>query len=113
MTSDQERPQQVLAALADPMRLQLLRMVAARGAATATALANDLPVSRQAVVKHLGVLDAAGLVRRTRVGREIRYSVEPRRLDATARWMAGMAETWDRRLKAIKDAAEKKGGAPE
>lgn len=107
MTSEQERSQQVLAALADPVRLQLLRMMAARGAATATDLASDLPISRQAVVKHLGVLDAAGLVQHTRVGREVRYSVQPGQLNDTARWMAGMAEMWDRRLKAIKDVAEK------
>ncbi|MGE5589540.1 MAG: ArsR/SmtB family transcription factor [Bacillota bacterium] len=108
MTSQQERSQQVLAALADPVRLQLLRMIAARGASTATDLAGDLPISRQAVVKHLGVLDAAGLVQHSRVGREVRYSVQPGQLSDTARWMAGMAEMWDRKLKAIKDAAEKR-----
>lgn len=96
----------VLAALADPTRRQLLDVLAARGEATATTLAERLPVSRQAVVKHLAVLDAAGLVAATRVGREVRYAVRSAALDGTARWMAATAADWDRRLAAIKRAAE-------
>ncbi|MPY35488.1 winged helix-turn-helix transcriptional regulator [Streptomyces adustus] len=96
----------VLAALADPTRRRLLELLAARGQASATSLAEHLPVSRQAVVKHLAVLDAAGLVRGGRAGREVRYAVRPDALDATARWMASLAADWDRRLAAIKDAAE-------
>src|SRR5205807_351806 len=63
----------VLVALADPTRRQLLDLLAAYGEATATTLAERLPVSRQAIVKHLAVLDAAGLVTGGRVGREVRY----------------------------------------
>jgi len=96
----------VLAALADPTRRQLLDLLAARGEATATTLAERLPVSRQAVVKHLGVLDAAGLVSGRRVGREVRFAVRPAALDATARWMAALAVEWDRRLANIKRVAE-------
>ncbi|MFD3502310.1 ArsR/SmtB family transcription factor [Streptomyces sp. NPDC058676] len=96
----------VLAALADPTRRQLLDLLAARGEATATTLAEPLPVSRQAVVKHLAVLDAAGLVSGSRVGREVRYAVRPAALDATARWMASLAADWDRRLANIKRVAE-------
>lgn len=96
----------VLAALADPTRRRLLEVLAARGAATATTLAGDLPVSRQAVVKHLAVLDAAGLVSGGRVGREVRYTVRPAALDATARWMASLAADWDRRLAHVKRIAE-------
>lgn len=96
----------VLAALADPMRRRLLDLLAAQGEATATTLAERLPVSRQAVVKHLGVLDAAGLVSGGRVGREVRYTVRPAALDATARWMAALADDWDRRLATIKRVAE-------
>ena len=96
----------VLAALADPTRRELLDLLAARGEATATTLAERLPVSRQAVVKHLAVLDAAGLVSGSRVGREVRYSVRPAALDATARWMAALAGDWDRRLATIKRVAE-------
>ncbi|MGC0420984.1 ArsR/SmtB family transcription factor [Embleya sp. AB8] len=96
----------VLVALADPTRRQLLDLLAAQGSATATTLAERLPVSRQAVVKHLAVLDAAGLVTGGRVGREVRYAVRPAALDATARWMAGLAAEWDRRLATIKRIAE-------
>lgn len=96
----------VLGALADPTRRRLLDLLAARGEATATSLAGQLPVSRQAVVKHLAVLDAAGLVSGGRVGREVRYSVRPAALNATARWMAGLAADWDRRLANIKRVAE-------
>jgi DNA-binding transcriptional ArsR family regulator len=96
----------VLVALADPTRRQLLELLAAQGEATATTLAERLPVSRQAVVKHLAVLDAAGLVSGSRVGREVRYAVRPAALDATARWMTGLAADWDRRLANIKRVAE-------
>jgi DNA-binding transcriptional ArsR family regulator len=96
----------VLAALADPTRRQLLDLLASQGAGTATTLAERLPVSRQAVVKHLAVLDAAGLVSGNRVGREMRYAVRPAALDATARWMTALAADWDRRLANIKRVAE-------
>lgn len=96
----------VLGALADPMRRRLLDLLAAQGEVTATTLAAGLPVSRQAVVKHLAVLDAAGLVTSHRVGREVRYAVRPAALDATARWMAALASDWDRRLARIKRIAE-------
>lgn len=96
----------VLVALADPTRRRLLDLLAAQRGATATTLADGLPVSRQAVVKHLAVLDAAGLVSGSRVGREVRYTVRPAALDATARWMATLATDWDRRLATIKRVAE-------
>ncbi|MFD8523943.1 ArsR/SmtB family transcription factor [Streptomyces capillispiralis] len=96
----------VLAALADPTRRQVLDVLATQGEATATRLAERLPVSRQAVVKHLAVLDAAGLVSGSRVGREVRYAVRPVALDATARWMGALAADWDRRLARIKHIAE-------
>ena len=101
-----EEVRSVLVALADPTRRQLLDLLAAQGAATATTLAGRLPVSRQAIVKHLAVLDAAGLVVGSRVGREVRYSLRPAGLDATTRWMSSLAADWDRRLAAIKRAAE-------
>jgi DNA-binding transcriptional ArsR family regulator len=96
----------VLTALADPTRRQLLDLLAARGPASATTLADGLPVSRQAVVKHLAVLDAAGLVDGSKVGREVRYAVRSQALDTTARWLATLAADWDRRLTKIKHAAE-------
>jgi DNA-binding transcriptional ArsR family regulator len=96
----------VFIALADPTRRQVLDLLAAHGQATATALAERLPVSRQAVVKHLAVLDAAGLVTGGRTGREVRYSVRPEALVATARWMSALAADWDRRLATLKRVAE-------
>jgi DNA-binding transcriptional ArsR family regulator len=96
----------VLVALADPTRRRLLDLLAAQGEVTATVLAERLPISRQAVVKHLAVLDAAGLVSGNRVGREVRYAVRPEALDETARWMASVAAEWDRRLANIKRIAE-------
>jgi DNA-binding transcriptional ArsR family regulator len=97
---------EVFAALADPTRWRVLTLLAERGEGTATTLAGELPVSRPAVIKHLAVLDRAGLVEARRKGREVRYTVRPERLDATARRLAGLAAEWDRRLAAIKRMAE-------
>ena len=96
----------VFAALADPTRWRVLTLLAEQGEATATSLAGGLPVSRVAVVKHLAVLDRAGLVEGRREGREVRYTVRTEPLSETARWMAGLALQWDTRLAAIKRIAE-------
>ena len=96
----------LFAALADPTRWRLLGTLAEQGEGTATTLAAQLPVSRPAVIKHLGVLDRAGLVSRQRAGREVRYRVEPARLEATARQIAAVASAWDRRLSTLKALAE-------
>jgi DNA-binding transcriptional ArsR family regulator len=97
---------EVMAALADPTRWRVLNLLAERGAGTATTLAGELPVSRVAVVKHLAILDRAGLVESARRGREVRYRVRPERLEEAARWMAALASQWDARLDAIKRLAE-------
>jgi DNA-binding transcriptional ArsR family regulator len=97
---------EIFAALADPTRWRVLTLLAERGEATATTLAGDLPVSRVAVIKHLAVLDRAGLVENHRHGREVRYAVRPERLSATARQLDAIAGEWDRRLAAIKRLAE-------
>ena len=96
----------VFAALADPTRRTIMREVSERGSATATELAPPLGVTRQAVAKHLAVLQDAGLVAAHRHGREVRYAVRPEPLDATARWLAHLAGEWDARLAAIKRIAE-------
>jgi DNA-binding transcriptional ArsR family regulator len=96
----------VLTALADPTRRQLLDRLSVAGRTTATALAEGLPISRQAVVQHLAVLDAVGLVSGQRDGRERRFQVRSERLTETARWMDGLAAQWDSRLAAIKRIAE-------
>jgi DNA-binding transcriptional ArsR family regulator len=100
------QPGEVLAALADPTRRQVLDALAARGTATATVLAEQLPVTGQAVVKHLGVLSRAGLVAGQRVGREVRYAARPEGLAAMGRWMTELAAEWDQRLRDIKRIAE-------
>jgi DNA-binding transcriptional ArsR family regulator len=101
-----ERVEDVFVALADATRRQVLDHLAAHGEATATMLAAELPVTRQAVVKHLNVLEQAGLVVGSRAGREVRYTLRSQPLDTTARWMAGLAAEWDARLAAIKRTAE-------
>ncbi|MEU7481867.1 metalloregulator ArsR/SmtB family transcription factor [Lentzea sp. NPDC042327] len=103
---DQDRVSEVLAALADPMRRQVLDLVAARGPVSASALAGELPVSRQAIVKHLAVLERAELVTSRRAGRENCFSVRSDALDATASWMASLASQWDSRLARLKRIAE-------
>lgn len=96
----------VLTALADPTRRRLLELLAERGDVTATVLSRQVPVTRQAVVKHLAVLDAAGLVGSRKVGREVRFAVRPEALDVTARWLAALAAEWDRRLARVKELTE-------
>jgi ArsR family transcriptional regulator, cadmium/lead-responsive transcriptional repressor len=93
---------ELLEAVADGSRRQVLDLMLAHGAMTPTALAAELPFTRQAVAKHLAVLDRAGLVEGTRRGREVRYSVRPEHLDVAIRAMSRVAARWDARLEAIK-----------
>jgi DNA-binding transcriptional ArsR family regulator len=93
-------------AVADPTRRRILSDLLARGEATATTLARELPVTRQAVTKQLAVLDRAGFVEGRRRGREVRYSVRPEQVGAATRSLAQVAEEWDQRLASIKRIAE-------
>src|SRR5918911_5601369 len=88
----------VFAALADPTRRQVLRLVAERGPTSATLLERELPVTRQAIVKHLGVLNRAGLVRGQRTGQEVRYALVPGPLDEVSDWIGEIGSRWDERL---------------
>lgn len=88
----------VFSALADPTRRQVVGYLAEHGETTATELAGVLPVTRQAVSKHLAALDAAGLVERRKAGREARYRLTPEPLSAAATWMAEVGARWDGRL---------------
>ena len=97
---------EVWSAVADPTRRRVLDVILTRGEATATTVAGELPVTRQAVAKQLAVLDRAGLVEGRRRGREVRYAVRPEGLDVAARSMAEVAAEWDARLVAIKRIAE-------
>ncbi|MDE3025645.1 MAG: winged helix-turn-helix transcriptional regulator [Acidobacteriota bacterium] len=88
-------------ALGDPGRRALVSSIAARGTATATELAAELPVTRQAVAKQLGTLADAGLLRATRVGRETRFQVTPQPLGDAAAWLIEVGAQWDARLAAL------------
>lgn len=88
----------VFEALADPTRRSVLRDVAERGPLTATELAAALPVSRQAIAKHLAVLHEAGLVSRARAGRETRFAATPAPMTDAARWLSTTGGAWDDRL---------------
>jgi len=96
----------VLGALADGTRRALLEVLAEHEGATATLLADRLPVSRQAVTKHLAVLGRAGLVASERRGREVRYVPRPGRVEEAARWLDSAAARWEQRLARIKRIAE-------
>jgi DNA-binding transcriptional ArsR family regulator len=93
-------------AIADPSRRRVLDLLVSNGDVSASWLAGHVPFSRQAVSKHLAVLEQAGLVSRHKQGREVLYQVEARRLDQAARAMAGLAAQWDRRLATIRQLAE-------
>ena len=96
----------VFSALADSTRREVLSQIDLRGGATATELAADLPVTRQAVAKHLAVLDRVGLVRSTPAGRERRYQVDDAQLARAVAQLASVGSAWDARLQRIKRIAE-------
>ena len=100
----------VFTALADVTRRAVLDSLAVREVATATALAEGLTISRQAVLKHLTVLADAGLVESTRSGREVRFRVRPQPLRHTASWLASRADSWDTQLSVLKAEAERRAG---
>jgi DNA-binding transcriptional ArsR family regulator len=96
----------VFTALADPTRRRLFQTLAGRTASSATTLASGMPVSRQAVVAHLAVLERSQLVTSRRAGREVLFSIQPERLIATASWMTTLASTWEERMQMLKRMAE-------
>jgi DNA-binding transcriptional ArsR family regulator len=98
----------VLTALSEPIRRHPLAIISSHGEATATSMTNmaELPIARQAVAKHLTILEDAGPVAAHRHGREVRYAVRHEPLGATARYLAQIADEWDARLNAIKRIAE-------
>ena len=93
--------QAVFTALADPTRREVLRRLAEHGPGTATQLAAALPISRQAVAKHLVILGEAGLVTARRAGKERRFELTPEPLDEAIGWMAAIEAKWDERLAAL------------
>jgi DNA-binding transcriptional ArsR family regulator len=93
-------------AIGDPTRRRVLDLLLAGGPGTATSLAEELPVTRQAVAKHLGVLDRAGLVRPSRSGREVRYRVDEAQFARAVAQLHRVTTSWDARLRRIKGIAE-------
>jgi DNA-binding transcriptional ArsR family regulator len=96
----------VFAALADSRRRELLELLGREPGCSASTLAARLPVSRQAVVQHLAVLEDCSLVARRKAGREVLFSVRPDQLTAAASWLADRASAWRDRLEVLKQRAE-------
>ena len=92
----------VFAALADPTRRSLVQSLSSGSTITASKLAQGLPITRQAVAKHLAALDHAGLVASERRGRETHYRLTPAPLSEAASWMAAVGAEWDGRLASLK-----------
>jgi DNA-binding transcriptional ArsR family regulator len=93
-------------AIGDPTRRRMLDLLLSQGDGTATSLGQQLPVTRQAVAKHLGVLDRVGLVRVTPAGRERRYRVDDDQLARAVAQLSSVGTAWDARLQRIKRIAE-------
>lgn len=100
---------EVLAALADGTRRSIVRQLADGDMPTATELARDLPMTRQAITKHLRVLQDAHLVDIQRRGREARYRLRPEPLGLAEAWLSEVGTTWDRRLDRLKTLSESAG----
>jgi len=98
----EERVDLVFGALADPTRRHLIELLAAEPGATATGLAATLPISRQAVAKHLKLLGEAGLVRSRRRGREALFELEPEPLGEAVAWIGSVGADWDQSLDGLR-----------
>ena len=97
---------QLWSAIGDPTRRRMLDLLLSSGAGTATTLGQQLPVTRQAVAKHLTVLDRVGLVRSAQAGREKRYQVDEAQLARATAQLTAVGSAWDARLQRIKRIAE-------
>jgi DNA-binding transcriptional ArsR family regulator len=109
---NEDRTDAVFEALSDSTRRTVMRMLSDRGPRSATELAEDLPVTRQAVAKHLAALSEAGLVEVAEVeGREKRYRLTPAPLADAAWWMASLDAQWEERLDRLRELlGEPRGG---
>jgi DNA-binding transcriptional ArsR family regulator len=105
--SSDEQVGAVFAALGDPTRRHLVEALAATPGATATGLASALPISRQAVAKHLSTLGGAGLVSSRHSGRETHFELEARPLAEAAAWIAAVGAEWDGRLGSLRRLLER------
>jgi DNA-binding transcriptional ArsR family regulator len=96
----------VFAALADPTRRQVVETLLSEGSVTVPGLTAALPMSRQAVAKHVDALQEAGLLRREGEGRRLSYRLEPGALEPAAAWLDRIGREWDGRLGRLKRAVE-------
>jgi DNA-binding transcriptional ArsR family regulator len=96
----------VFGALADPTRRRVIETLASGGTVTASGLADQLPITRQAIAKHLSALRGADLVSSSRVGRETHYELRPQPLDRAAEWIQMVGAEWDGRLDALRRSVE-------
>jgi DNA-binding transcriptional ArsR family regulator len=101
-----EQQEQVFAALADPVRRSLLVKLAEHSPRTATQLAQEYPITRQGILKHLTILEAAGLVAVHQKGREKRYTLTPEPLGELEQWIKDISAIWDARLLRLKRLLE-------
>jgi DNA-binding transcriptional ArsR family regulator len=106
MTKRSDEADRLWAALGDPMRIRLLDLLLEHGEATPSTLAAALPITRQAVSKHLALLERDGFVKAERRGREVRYAVREKRVNEARSALTRIAARWDSRLAAIKTIAE-------
>ncbi len=89
---------QIFHALADANRRHILETLGNQGPKSASALAANAQISRQAIAKHLAIMEAAGLLNRARFGREVLFAVDPRQISATGRWMQRIAGRWEHQI---------------
>ena len=102
MSGRDRRVEGVFSALSDPTRRKVMAFLSEHGPVSATDLAEGLPVTRQAVAKHLVALETAGLVTSERRGRERRFRLTPGPLADAMGWMTDVGAQWDRRLEALR-----------
>ncbi|GHO94913.1 transcriptional regulator [Reticulibacter mediterranei] len=98
-----EHSQRVFLALADPTRRLLLQQLCEEGSGTAAGFATRLPITRQAIIKHLVTLEQAGLVTARETGRERRYMPRPEGLQTVTTWIEDIEAQWDQRLAALRN----------
>jgi DNA-binding transcriptional ArsR family regulator len=96
----------VFFALGDGTRLAVVKRLLAAGTLSATALSQDAAISRQAIVKHLQVLESAGLVEHERKGREVLYALDRRRVDEARAFLDAISAGWDQALDRLKVLVE-------
>lgn len=101
-------PDRALDALGDPTRRRIVGLLGQRGPVTATGLAGDLGISRQAVAKHLDLLAGAGITTPERRGREVHHHLVPDRLVAASGWLDGQALAWEGRLGRLRAEVERR-----